>query len=243
MGKERPRRRGRTLVASLVLAVALLAACGDDGTSEPGAPPGEEASAIVDAGTLTRDLLQDADPSAGWERAGPDPFPDELADCHDLTRVDGGPSGEGAVVEVSPSFGAPVPEGPTRNAGSVIGAVLVYANAEEAADALAAIDAELFTTCLDSSAPDGERDEIEVEVGPDLDVGAESTTLTVTLDDFVFFEGNDNAHHGDLYAVRADRTVVTVLFTYTGQTVDTARQVEPEGQIVESLVAAVEAAQ
>lgn len=199
-----------------------------------------DGDAAADAGVLTIDDLTTGGVVEPWAEAEEAEDATDLTSCHDLTTVEGGPSAAGLVEERSVSFASESVGTPTSLSALARNQVLVYPSEGAATDAFSGIDEELFAACIAPSVTPGAADEIEVDDGPEYDSGDESASFSVDLDDFVFFEGNDNSHMSDLIVVRVDNVVLVFQFIYGGQFFEGFDTEDLQSQTVEGVTAAVE---
>ena len=213
------RARGRCPVWGVALGVLLAVGGGCGGDVVQTAPAQE----LAESGVPVPEDLPSESPFGAWTpedaRSGSDRIDPSFSRCGDPT--DEASFGAGAVQPekrvLSPVFSGTA-NSATRISLDVRGASLVFADAEAAAAAFEALGDNAFVPCIVGSVdPDAD--------GPDVSFdgagyGEQAMGLDLVLDDYEYFQGNDNQTELHLRVVRVGRVVSVLQFVYSGQYFD-----------------------
>jgi hypothetical protein len=228
--------RGQVWRVPLAALMAVAASCGGEVVQT--APATELAEAGV---PVPADLPRES-PFGDWTpeepRAESDRVDTTFSRCGDPT--DQASFGDAAVQPeesvISPVFNGTA-SGATKISLDVRGASLVFADAEAAGAAYEALDAEAFAPCITGSVdPDADAPDVGFRGTGD---GEQGKRLDLSLDDYQYFEGNDNQTDLHLRVFRVGRVVAVVQFVYSGQYFeDVGSDLDRLGDDVTSSVAA-----
>lgn len=210
---------GRGPIRGVALA-ALMAVVGGCGGEVVQSAPAQQ---LAQFGVPLPEDLPSESPFDAWTpaeaRAESDRIDPSFSRCGDPT--DEASFGAG-VVQPEELVLSPVFSGTASSATlislDVRGASLVFADPEAAAAAFEALDNDAFVPCIAGSVdPDADGPDVSFDAAGD---GEQGKRLDLTLDDYEYFQGNDNQTALHLRVVRVGRVVSVVQFVYSGQYFD-----------------------
>ena len=247
-------RTGRRLAAvAVVSVVAMVAACADgseaDRSSEPTAE--EPSNDLPDVGLLRMSDFPDRLPFEGWGITSPDEVTsyDDDGDGQDDTRIDTSlmactdpaasePAVRKGLVDsrLSDTYGSST-DSTTTIYIEARNAVYLFGTEQAARDAFAALDTNVFESCIAEGIQPNARDSLRLRESM-TSVGDESTRFSASMNDFEFFVDNDNGHDFSANVSRVGRTVVVTEFIFGGQYFDDVQDdlSDMETAVVEAVV-------
>lgn len=203
----------------LLTAVALVApACGDadtDSADDPGAEVTDDRAA------LRLGDLPDEDPFTSWSKSENerpartvDPALPYCGDPYELSDTPAGSLDASPTVEFWTST-----DSTTTISVMVRGFTVGYADDAAADAAFDVLDAGAFDACIAKSVVPDARDDVGVDED-DSDRGDRSRVFRHGLDDFTYFDGNDNGTEFAAFVTRVGSNISVVEFVYSGQYFD-----------------------